>query len=126
MGSYVLRCQGCKEWKDGESRWRDLCLYHSRFYAKRDGKHFSKLCVADKLSIVLTPWWLYLPLTRLSGELSEYMARCQPSNGDKYAGMNVFDHRPKEWYLNVQDYLRRWVEEHIDMKPDTWTPEHSR
>jgi hypothetical protein len=31
--------------------------------------------VADKLAFVLTPAWLYLPMTRATGELSEYMLR---------------------------------------------------
>ena len=40
--------------------WGDFTRYHSRFYAKRDGRHFSRLCVADKLSLALTPAWLYI------------------------------------------------------------------
>src|SRR3989304_6702871 len=35
--------------------WKDFCLYHSRFYAKRDGAKFSRLCPADKLGVALTP-----------------------------------------------------------------------
>src|SRR5215472_14200778 len=38
--------------------WHDFCLYHSRFLAKRHGVQFSRLCVADKLSICITPAWL--------------------------------------------------------------------
>ena len=53
--------------------WRDFTLCHSRHWAKRVGKRYSKLCLADKLAFVLTPAWLYLPMARLSGELQEYM-----------------------------------------------------
>ena len=41
--------------------WFNFCYYHSRFLAKQDNMPFSKLCVADKLSICYTPYWLYLP-----------------------------------------------------------------
>ena len=35
--------------------WRDFTLCHSRHWAKRVGKRYSKLCLADKLAFVLTP-----------------------------------------------------------------------
>jgi hypothetical protein len=103
-------------------KWHDLCLYHSRFYAKRDGRPFSRLCVADKLAIVLTPAWLYLPMARLSGELAEYMAKCDPANGQKYQTMSVYHSDPWQWFANVKSYLRAWVEMHKDGRADTWTP----
>ena len=87
--------------------WQDFCLYHSRFYAKRDGKLFSRLCVADKLAIVLTPSWLYLPLARASGELQEAMGLTTT----RYAAMNLPSDDPREWHRNVKTYLRKWVEE---------------
>ena len=55
----------------GES-WAAFTAAHSRYWAKRNGRQFSRLCVADKLAFVLTPAWLYLPMTRATGELSEY------------------------------------------------------
>ncbi len=40
----------------GGMSWFSFNLYHSRFLAKRHGKtRYSMLCVADKLSICLTP-----------------------------------------------------------------------
>ena len=42
--------------------WAEFCRYHSRFYAKKDGMPFSRLCLAYKLAISLTPYWLYLPM----------------------------------------------------------------
>ena len=54
--------------------WGAFCLYHSRHWAKRDGRPYSLLCVADKLATALEPWWLYLPRVMASGELWEFMA----------------------------------------------------
>lgn len=56
-------------------RWCRFCLYHSRFLSRRCGVRPSLLCHADKASIWLTPSVLYLPMTRWSGELSEYRQR---------------------------------------------------
>lgn len=53
-------------------RWYQLCLYHSRHYARNAGVEPSKLCWADKFSIIFEPWWLYLPRAWASGELFEY------------------------------------------------------
>jgi hypothetical protein len=53
-----------------------LCLYHSRHYARADNTEPSKLCWADKASIIFDPWWLYLPRAWLSGELTEYRENC--------------------------------------------------
>ncbi len=52
--------------------YRDLCLYHSRHYARNARVKPSRLCWADKLSILYEPAWLYLLRARLSGELKEY------------------------------------------------------
>lgn len=103
--------------------WHDFCLLHSRFYAKRLNRPFSRLCVADKLAIALTPSWLYLPMVRLTGEISEYRQgeggriRARLSKGWKY-------HRYESdwsWHRRVQDYCRRWAFEHRDGRIDTWT-----
>lgn len=106
--------------------WRDFCLYHSRYAAARDGKPYSRLCVADKLAIALTPAWLYMPMAWLSGELREYMERAKI----RAAGNEKLNHAERSqvtsgscwtWYGGVQDYMRRWVEEHKDLRQDTWT-----
>jgi len=111
----------------GESwHWYALCLYHSRFLAKRHCAPFSNLCVADKLSIVLTPAWLYLPMVRLTGEIREYMALAQArtkAGEPKYASARFTTSSQERWYFDVQEYLRRWVAEHRDGRKDTWTPD---
>jgi hypothetical protein len=117
-------------------KWGDFSRYHSRFYAKRDGVTPSRLCVADKLAIVLTPAWLYLPMARASGEIYEYMALAKKRNlaGEgkyvcmfvspelHYVCMNLGTSNQREWYADVQKYLLRWVQEHKDGREDTWTP----
>jgi hypothetical protein len=108
------------------SRWYDFCLYHSRFIAKASRKPFSKLCVADKLAVALEPWWLYLPRAILSGEIDEYMALAKTrtdAGESKYATMQVFSDIRRQWFSNVQKYLRSWVLEHKDGRDDTWTPD---
>lgn len=54
-------------------RWAQFTLCHSRYYAQRVNLPVSRLCLADKLSIVITPNWLWILLARLSGELDYYM-----------------------------------------------------
>lgn len=95
-------------------RWGMFCRYHSRFLAKRDCQHFSKLCVADKLAISLTPAWLYLPMAELSGELAEYMK-------GQGARTPAGDRNKREWFRDVALYCRAWAFEHRDGRPDNWT-----
>jgi len=104
--------------------WYEFCLYHSRFLAKKEAKHISQLCIADKLAIVLTPAWLYIPMARLTGEIKEYMALADTRGKDdnKYAFMQVHSKDRQVWFWNVKEYLRAWVAEHKDGRKDTWTP----
>lgn len=111
------------------AKWENFSRYHSRFYAKRDGVPFSRLCVADKLAISLTPAWLYLPLVNLTGEVHEYMNLAdtrnlagEPRFEPKYASMKTHDDRQAVWYARVQEYCRLWAYEHQDGRDDTWTP----
>lgn len=107
--------------------WGDLVLYHSRFYARRDGVSPSRLCAADKLAIALTPAWLYLPMARATGELAEYRhLHDEAKRGrGKYAGDRftkpTFADSDAGWYARVQDYCRRWAYAHRDGGQDTWT-----
>jgi len=108
-------------------KWYNFSKYHSRFYAKKDGVNYSKLCVADKLAICLEPYWFYLPRVNLSGEIHEYMklAKQRENNGElvsKYESMKLSTKSQKDWFEAMTSYLLRWVEEHKDGKNDTWTP----
>jgi hypothetical protein len=110
-------------------KWYYFTLYHSRFLAKKENNgEYSKLCVADKLSITLEPKWFYLTRVILSGEIKEYksLAKKRESDGEKinkYESMNLNLNTTSAWYDSVMSYLKRWVDEHKDLKRDTWTPE---
>lgn len=110
-------CKICKGIQEEDSYWYNFTLYHSRFLAKRNGANYSKLCVADKLAITLTPKWLYLPIANWSGEIKEYMKDAAKNSG----GAISVQESQVLWKNSVDDYVRKWVEEHKDMKADTWT-----
>ncbi|MEA5113040.1 MAG: hypothetical protein VB050_03350 [Geobacteraceae bacterium] len=80
-------------------RYYNLCLLHSRHYARRLHRDPSPLCWADKLSIMFEPWWLYLPRAWASGELTEYR---KIAAGTGFIPL-VASHR--EWYRWIQDRL---------------------
>ena len=110
--------------------WGDFTRYHSRFYAKKNGERPSRLCIADKFALCLEPSWLYLPRVNWSGEIHEYMSMAakradagEPYHIGKYASMNLHLRTQHLWYLDVQYYLRKWVQEHKDGKQDSWTPD---
>lgn len=118
-------------------QWGDLCRYHSRFYAKRDGVPFSRLCVADKLAVAMEPWWLYLPRVILSGEVKEYMALSgyvnneskytgEPRIPGKYDAIKISHGSRREWFKMMTTYLLAWVDEHKDGRVDTWTPAQTK
>ncbi|MGH9371001.1 MAG: hypothetical protein ACRD15_05665 [Vicinamibacterales bacterium] len=107
-------------------RWGLLCLLHSRYYAKTLRMQPSRLCIADKLAISLTPAWLYLPMVRATGEIHEYMAHAKHrirgnENVSEDEKRRLISGSQAAWYSGVQDYCRRWAFEHRDGKVDTWT-----
>lgn len=114
--------------------WGQLCLFHSRFWAKRYHHPFSRLCVADKLALGLEPWWWYIPRAWLSGEIWEYFEARQGRNGSKYKGEpnSVFVNEQlnkgtfKGWYLGVSAYCREWAYAHQGGGPDLWTPDPNK
>jgi hypothetical protein len=57
-----------------------LCMFHSRHLVQQysfmgEAVKVSRLYYADKLSFCLIPWWVYIPLGLLSGEIHEYRAQ---------------------------------------------------
>jgi len=100
------------------SKWSDLSKYHSRFYAKKDGRIPSKLCMADKLAICYDPTWFYLLRVNMTGEVKEYMKDSRIRER-KEPLINQ-----REWIGRVKKYMKDYVNEHKDGKPDTWTPEN--
>lgn len=107
-------------------QWGQFALLHSRYYAKSLGMQPSRLCIADKLALALTPWWLYLPMVRATGEIHEYLAHArhrvqgnEAVSDDERRRLTSGDERA--WFDGLQVYMHRWVEAHRDGKPDTWT-----
>lgn len=110
----------------GLGKWGRFSLLHSRYYAKSLGEQPSRLCMADKLAIALTPGWLYLPMVRATGEIREYMAHAKHRivgniNITDEEKQRVVSASEKEWYAGVQSYCRRWAFAHRDGRIDTWT-----
>ena len=103
-----------------ETAWYNFCLYHSRFYAKKDNVQPSKLCMADKLSIALEPYWLYLPRVIVSKEINEYMKDAEKG---KYISMKISIASKRAWFSSMAAYLKSYAYEHKDGKIDEWTPE---
>jgi len=112
--------------------WGNFTIMHSRYYAKTLGMQPSRLCMADKLAIALTPGWLYLPMVRASGELQEYMAHEKHrlvwnSHISDVERRRMLSGSQAEWYTGVQSYCRRWAFAHREGAVDTWTSDaHNR
>jgi hypothetical protein len=93
--------------------WGDFSLYHSRFYARRRKRLYSRLAIADKLAVSIMPAWLYIPLVSLTGEIHEYMGH----TAQKEASLGAFRNRGAEernvrlWYSELRISLRQWAEE---------------
>ena len=58
------------------TRYRDLCIFHSRSYAKLIGVPPSKLCWADKASAKFEPTWWKLFRACATGGLEEVRQSC--------------------------------------------------
>lgn len=89
--------------------WGDFTRLHSRYYAKLEGREPSRLCAADKLVLLVTPRWIYLPLVRATGEVEEYVALYARWRGVERVTVD-------EWY----DGLRvNWHSEVCRLAPHT-------
>ena len=99
--------------------WGNEVMFHSRFLAKKYGAKPSRLCMADKLALCITPWWVYRWTAGLTGEIREYRQdSANPSKGwDNAPGSD------RDWYDSMQAYMRTWIDEHLDGREDTWTPD---
>jgi hypothetical protein len=119
LGARIMR------WIGGR-RWEEFTACHSRFWAKKHGRHFSRLCVADKLAFVITPLWLYLPMARATGELKEYMRNgkdylLETRNLEPWEALCLQSCDETAFLTGLRSYTRRWVESHRDLAEDNWT-----
>ena len=111
LSQYKLDCEK-------SNYWFNFTLYHSRFLAKKNNAQYSKLCVADKYAICLTPSWLYVPMTMISSEIYEYVSMSKENNNGLKASINKLF----AWHKGVKKHVEAWVMEHKEIKQDTWTP----
>lgn len=87
-----------------------LCLYHSRFYAKRNYEEPSKLCWADKYGTILYGKYLWSFLATISGELKEYMTN------DKYEiyYKGAEDDGKYKWFTEYVKFIMPMIEENVE------------
>lgn len=88
----------------------DLCLYHSRFYAKRFEQEPSKLCWADKYGTTLCGKYLWSFLATLGGELKEYMTN------DKYEiyYKGAEDDGKFKWFTEYCKFIKPMIFENVE------------
>ena len=111
--------------------WQSFTVRHSRYWAKRVDLPVSRLCAADKLAFALMPAWLYLPKTRATGELAEYMQRSasRQAGGERFTeeeSAMISSSDSRVWLEGLQRYTRRWVDRHLDGGEDNWTVAEQR
>jgi hypothetical protein len=93
--------------------WHDLCLYHSRHTAAQADRTFSRLCVADKLAVAITPAALYLPFVALTGELTEYMGMAEEYSTRRRPGqLTIRTDAAAHWFADIQTHHRQWAMQH--------------
>lgn len=82
------------------SDYHSLVLRHSRFLALKDNAEPSRLCWADKVSMLYDPTWFYLFRARLSGEIREYRLLGVQRNNIPLAFTDRY------WFESVRDSMR--------------------
>lgn len=89
--------------------WGDFTRLHSRYYAKREGREASPLCAADKLVLLITPSWIYLPMVQATGEANEYRALYAAWRGVPSVTLEA-------WYDGLRAH---WTDEVCRLAPDS-------
>jgi hypothetical protein len=90
-------------------QWGDFTRLHSRYYAKLENREPSPLCAADKLVLLVTPRWLYLPSVQATGEANEYLALYARWLGVESVTVDV-------WYEGLR---ANWLQEVCRLAPDS-------
>lgn len=111
LGAAIMRIFG--------EDWYWFTLLHSRFYAGRLRRPFSRLCVADKLATCIMPSWIYLPLVILSGEVKEYMEASE-KYGEEYLKRLEKTNSPYTWFACCKQYMLEWIDAHKHEAVDPW------
>lgn len=102
-------------WIFRDQKYHDLVLRHSRFLCKKIGCEPSKLCWADKFSMMSDPQWFYLIRARASGELAEYR-----SNADERGFMTIYA-SDRAWHSKLVQLLRDMSQEEAKKHQTAYT-----
>jgi hypothetical protein len=72
------------------------------------GQPVSDLCAADKLAVALLPWWVYVPMVRVTGEIREYKRVSKHVKQTGWIDQQISWESDIEWFRVLQkDLLRR-------------------
>lgn len=99
--------------------WYYEILLHSRFLSKQLNRKPSRLCYADKLAIALTPWWLYLPMVRATGEIKEYQRAVKHVEDIGFAFKGNSWHEDREWFRLLQSRMVEFVHAATKREPES-------
>lgn len=110
FGAGILRRLGAP------ARYVHEVTFHSRFLAKQYKVPPSLLCRADKLAIALVPWWLYVPMARITGEIREYKGITKHKDDNKWTDESVSWSSDVRWFRHVQAHMRDIVTRN-DLEP---------
>jgi len=94
--------------------WGDFTLYHSRNYARKRNRPYSRLAVADKLATTILPAWLYVPMVCLTGEIDEYMSYTAGKDAS-FHSQGAITGDVWLWHSELCDFLRQWAFDHKDV-----------
>lgn len=109
-GAEVMAMWFDRWWEAGTPmKWHDLCFLHSRYWAAKMKMPPSRLCYADKMAFVYTPWWLYRIVANASGEIKEYMAKTGDGKYKDVHPEKMTDQ--KIWFINGRAWVAKWVSE---------------
>lgn len=89
--------------------WYLFTWRHSRFLCRQAKVKPSKLCWADKYAFVLTPWWLYIPMTRATGEIREYKIVAKHVEDSGYMPLNNTWKDDIAWWKNLRQHSIKLV-----------------
>lgn len=106
------------------TKWHDFSLYHSRHYAKMHGAAPSRLCFADKLAFNYQIKPLYLWMTKLTGELDEYLFNAKFWRGGEYISDPCHESSRLSasiWYDDLVMWIEKYIAEFKDGAEDTVT-----
>jgi len=112
LGDKWYRFEGKR--RSGKIAWLragNEVLYHSRFWAKKHGAEPSRLCWADKLGTAWYPTFLWCFLTRLTGEIHEYMDQ---RKYEIHLGINMPTDTAWKFFKRYKEMAAGWIVEQVE------------